>query len=98
MGEQVAGLGGPARVISAEAALRRLRLELGDLGKGLDALPRNPLPVTIELDLPASMRASAQLSPLLARARPIPGIADVDNGGKATAQRGGAASALGLGA
>ena len=96
--EQLAELGAPARVISAEAALRRLRLELGDLGKVLDDLPRNPLPVTIELDLPASMRASAQLSPLLARARAIPGIADVDDGGQATAQLVGVARALRFGA
>src|SRR5260370_25240127 len=98
MGEQVAGLGGPARVISAEAALRRLRLELGDLGKVLDDLPRNPLPVTIQLALAASMRASAQLSPLLARAKAIPGIADVDDGGQATAQLVGVAKALRFGA
>ncbi len=96
--EQLAELGAPARVISAEAALRRLRLELGDLGKVLDDLPRNPLPVTIELDLPASMRASAQLSPLLARAKAIPGIADVDDGGQATAQLVGVARALRFGA
>jgi cell division transport system permease protein len=96
--EQLAELGAPARVISATAALRRLRLELGDLGKVLDDLPRNPLPVTIELDLPAAMRASAQLPRLLALVKEIPGIADVDDGGQAMAQLTGLARSLRFGA
>jgi cell division transport system permease protein len=96
--EQLAELGAPARVISAKAALRRLRLELGDLGKVLEDLPRNPLPVTIELDLPAAMRTSAQLPRLLALVKGIPGIADVDDGGQATAQLIGLARSLRFGA
>jgi len=84
--QQLASLGTPARVVSPEAALRRLRLELGDLGKLLDDLPQNPLPPTIELELPGSMRGSAQLGELSKRAKALPGVAEVDDGGQAVAQ------------
>lgn len=96
--DQLTQLVAPARVISADAALRRLRAELGDLGKVFDDLPRNPLPVTIELDLPLSMRASPQLSRMVALAKAIPGIADIDDGGQATAQLVGLARSLRFGA
>ena len=84
--QQLVGLGTPARVVSPEAALRRLRNELGDLGKLLDDLPQNPLPPTIELELPGSARGSARIDELSRRAKALPGVAEVDDGGQAVAQ------------
>jgi len=84
--QQLVALGTPARVVSPEAALRRLRLELGDLGKLLDDLPQNPLPPTIELELPGSARGSARIDELSRRAKALKGVAEVDDGGQAVAQ------------
>ncbi|MFP2960806.1 cell division protein FtsX, partial [Myxococcus sp. 1LA] len=48
--------GGEVTLVSPDAALSRLRTELGDLGEALAELPENPLPVSLELRVPPERR------------------------------------------
>lgn len=81
--EVEARTGGTARVVSREAALARLADELGDLGKALDGLPENPLPVSLEVVVPPDRRSPDALSASAEALSAIPGVDAVDYGKQA---------------
>jgi cell division transport system permease protein len=71
---------GQVTVVPPDAALTRLRAELGDLGDALAELPENPLPATLELRVPPDQRNPAALQALARQLRALPGVAGVDYG------------------
>jgi cell division transport system permease protein len=81
LAEQIAGQEPGARVAYVERAeaLKRLRVELGDMGDALDGLPDNPLPASIEV-IPTGALPSDGVRELAARLAKIPGVADVEYG------------------
>jgi cell division transport system permease protein len=83
-----------AAVVPPEAALRRLRTELGDLGDVLDDLPKNPLPLTIELRFPSSPRPPEKFRSVADNAKSLPEVAAVDYGQEAVEELAAIASAL----
>jgi len=78
--------GGSAVVVPPHAAMERLRGELGELGDVLNDLPRNPLPYSIQLQLPADRRTPQVLGPIAAEARSIAGVAGAEFGEEAVAR------------
>ncbi|MBI3180896.1 MAG: ABC transporter permease [Myxococcales bacterium] len=78
--------GGGARVVPKEEALRRLSSELGGLGGALEALPVNPLPQSIEVELPAGRRQVGEVRELAEKVRALPMVAAVDYGEEALAR------------
>jgi cell division transport system permease protein len=68
---------GEANYVSPDAALTRLRGDLGEDGAVLDGLARNPLPGSFELTLSASEREPGQLRELAARVAGVPGVTEV---------------------
>ncbi|ABF87980.1 ABC transporter, permease protein [Myxococcus xanthus DK 1622] len=78
--------GGEVTLVSPDAALSRLRTELGDLGEALAELPENPLPVSLELRVPPERRNPDALLALAKALRAAPGVAGVDYG-EAAVQR-----------
>src|SRR5689334_420483 len=81
--EVEARTGGSVRVVSKEAALARLAGELGELGKALDGLPENPLPVSLEVDVPPERRSLGALRESARALAAIPGVDAVDYGEQA---------------
>jgi len=77
---------GSAVVVSPGAAMERLRRELGELGDVLQDLPRNPLPYSIQIQLPAERRTPQELGSIAAEARRMPGVASADFGEEAVAR------------
>jgi cell division transport system permease protein len=65
--------------VDRELALKRLRVELGDLSGALDALARNPLPASIEVTPPPAL-APASLRVLAAQFAQVPGVHEVEYG------------------
>ena len=65
--------------VDRETALGRLRVELGDLSGALEALPRNPLPASLEITPPAALPPAA-LRVLAARLGQLPGVQEVEYG------------------
>jgi len=59
--------GGEPKVVTAEAALARLREELGDSVGVLEGLPTNPLPASVELRPKVNQRSAAALEALATR-------------------------------
>jgi len=75
--------GGKASVIAPAEALKRLERELGDLGSALANLPENPLPTTVELEVPRGQRTGAALQAMAQEIRALPGVEGVDYGHEA---------------
>jgi cell division transport system permease protein len=79
----IARTGGTARVVPKAEALDRLSRALGDLGNVLHDLPENPLPLSVEVNLPPDKRAPAVIRVLASEIRSLPSVAGVDYGEKA---------------
>ena len=75
--------GGRASLVPPQAALERLARELGDLGEALAQLPENPLPPSLELQVPAERRTPGALKSLAEELRGLPGVTGVDYGEEA---------------
>jgi cell division transport system permease protein len=78
--------GGSAVVVSPEAALARLRSELGNVGDVLRDLPSNPLPYSVQLRVAPALRTPEALRALAAEARSMPLIQDADYGEQAVSR------------
>lgn len=89
--------GGSARLVSPDAALARLRQELGDLGDTLAQLPENPLPPSLELQVPEHSRTPGALRTLATELRALPGVSGVDYGEEAVERLSAIARALSYG-
>ncbi|MFT3841375.1 MAG: permease-like cell division protein FtsX [Myxococcaceae bacterium] len=74
---------GVAKTVSPQEALERLEAQLGDQGKGLSSLPRNPLPWSVEVALPPGGRDLATLRSLADRAQKLDFVEQVDFGEQA---------------
>jgi len=70
--------GGSAVVVSPEAALARLRGELGEVGDALRDLPVNPLPYSVQLRVSPALRTPQGLRELASEAKAMPLIQDAD--------------------
>ena len=79
----VAASGGRASLVPPQAALTRLANELGDLGEALTQLPENPLPPSLELEVPSERRTPGALKALAQQLRAMPGVTGVDYGEEA---------------
>jgi cell division transport system permease protein len=79
----VAMSGGRATLVPPQAALERLERELGDLGEALAHLPENPLPPSLELEVPQERRTPGALKALAQQLRTLPGVTGVDYGEEA---------------
>lgn len=79
----VAMSGGKATLVPPQAALSRLEKELGDLGEALSHLPENPLPPSLELEVPQERRTPGALKALAQQLRALPGVTGVDYGEEA---------------
>ncbi|KFA93990.1 cell division protein FtsX [Archangium violaceum] len=79
----VALSGGRANLVPPRAALERLATELGDLGEALAQLPENPLPPSLELEVPQERRTPGALKALAQQLRAMPGVTGVDYGEEA---------------
>ncbi|AKJ06608.1 cell division protein FtsX [Archangium gephyra] len=79
----VALSGGKAYLVPPRAALERLATELGDLGEALAQLPENPLPPSLELEVPPERRTPGALKILAQQLRALPGVTGVDYGEEA---------------
>jgi cell division transport system permease protein len=86
--------GGKATLVSPEVALGRLQRELGDLGEALAQLPENPLPPSLELEVPRERRTPGALKALAHELRALPGVTGVDYGEEAVERLSAIASAL----
>ncbi|MDQ3263236.1 MAG: ABC transporter permease [Myxococcota bacterium] len=86
--------GGTARTVSPQEALERLRSELGEVGDALGALPANPLPASVELEVPAANRGAEQLRTLSDALRAMPSVNAVDYGEEAVERLSAIARAL----
>jgi len=89
--------GGQVTVVPPDAALSRLRTELGDLGDALAELPENPLPASLELRVPPEKRTPGALQALAKELRAEPGVAGVDYGEAAVERLSAIARALRFG-
>ncbi len=92
-----AATGGTVTVVPPEAALERLATELGDLGEALAHLPENPLPPSLELEVPRERRTPGALKALAEELRALPGVTGVDYGEEAVARLSSISRALGYG-
>lgn len=72
--------GGEVTLVTPEAALARLRRDLGEAGDVLANLPKNPLPATIEVRPPVDRRSSAAIAALAGKWKGWPGVASVEYG------------------
>jgi cell division transport system permease protein len=89
---------GEVTLVPPDAALTRLRTELGDLGDALAELPENPLPATLELRVPPDKRNPTALQALAKQLRTQPGVSGVDYGEAAVERLSAIARALRFGA
>ncbi|WP_257459799.1 cell division protein FtsX [Archangium lipolyticum] len=78
-----ASSGGRATLVPPQAALERLSRELGDLGEALAQMPENPLPPSLELEVPQERRTPGALKALAQELRALPGVTGVDYGEEA---------------
>lgn len=88
---------GHAVQVAPDAALARLKQELGDLGPVLEQLHENPLPPSLELQLPEALRAPSRLKTLATQLRALPGVTGVDYGAEAVERLSSLARALRVG-
>ncbi len=86
--------GGKATLVLPEVALERLSRELGDLGEALAQLPENPLPPSVELEVPREKRTPGALKALAQELRALPGVTGVDYGEEAVERLSAISSAL----
>lgn len=78
---EAAGPGATASFVTPDAALSRLRAELGELGEALDSLSENPLPPSIEVRLGrAEGRTVAEVHAAAARIAALGFAEDVEYG------------------
>ncbi|MCP3061861.1 ABC transporter permease [Myxococcus sp. K38C18041901] len=89
---------GQVTLVPPDAALARLRTELGDLGEALSELPENPLPAALELRVPPEQRTPEALQALAKELRGLPGVSGVDYGEQAVERLTAIARALSFGA
>lgn len=75
--------GGTARKVSPAEALGRLASQLGEDGQGLAELDANPLPWSLEVQLPQAGREPAALAELARKTRALPFVTGVDYGEEA---------------
>ncbi len=80
--------GGTVRRVSPAEALGRLATQLGDQGRALVDVGDNPLPWTLEVQLPEAARDVAALEELAARTRAQAFVSGVDYGEEALARLG----------
>jgi cell division transport system permease protein len=92
-----AASGGTVTLVPPEVALARLRRELGDLGEALAHLPENPLPPSLELEVPRERRTPGALRALAWELRELPGVSGVDYGEEAVDRLSAISQALGYG-
>jgi cell division transport system permease protein len=71
---------GSVRYVSAEAALERLRADLGSEAGILDGLARNPLPASLEVEVHADRRDPERVRGLASELATLPGVEDVRYG------------------
>ncbi|HLM46183.1 MAG TPA: ABC transporter permease [Myxococcaceae bacterium] len=93
----VATSGGRATLVPPQAALERLATELGDLGEALSHLPENPLPPSLELEVPPERRTPGALKALAKELRAMPGVTGVDYGEEAVERLSAISKALRVG-
>ncbi len=74
---------GKAHTVAPAEALKRLEQQLGEQGRGLSSLPRNPLPWSVEVSLPPGGRDLPALRALADRARSLDFVEEVDFGEQA---------------
>jgi cell division transport system permease protein len=74
---------GVAKTVSPQQALERLEAQLGDQGKGLSSLARNPLPWSVEVALPPGGRDLPTLRGLAEQAQKLDFVDQVDFGEQA---------------
>jgi len=86
--------GGKATLVLPAVALERLSRELGDLGEALAQLPENPLPPSVELEVPREQRTPGALKALAQELRGLPGVTGVDYGEEAVERLSAISSAL----
>lgn len=84
--------GGKVERVSPDAALARLAASLGELGSALADLPDNPLPASLEVQVPPE--ALGAVPPLVEKMRQLPIVSDVDYGETAVARLSAIAAAL----
>ncbi len=72
--------GGHTQLVSPSEALNRLARELGPSGQSLSGLPENPLPFSIEVQVPAQKHDPASLATLADQIRALPEVDTVDYG------------------
>ncbi len=89
--------GGTPQVVGPELALQRLVTELGELGSALRDLPENPLPASIEVQVPQGARAPAALRAYAEELRRRPEVSAVDYGQEAVERLSALAAGLRLG-
>lgn len=70
----------PVEVVTPDAALTRLGSQLGDYGDVFSELEQNPLPWSLEIDVPESLRTAEALEAIAAKAKADEAIADVEYG------------------
>lgn len=87
---------GTVQRISPAAALGRLAQQLGEHGQALTDLSENPLPWSLELQLPPQARDAKTLHDLAERTRALPFVTGVDYGEAALERLGLVARALRL--
>lgn len=85
-------------LVSPDEALERLRRELGEAGDALEALPDNPLPISIEIAVPPALRTPEQLAQIATQLRAMPQVTAVDYGAEAVSRLTAIARALRYGA
>ncbi|MFL5318123.1 MAG: cell division protein FtsX [Myxococcaceae bacterium] len=96
--EQVkAKVGGAVTLVQPEVAMGRLAVQLGELGAVLKDLPSNPLPRSIEVQVPQDRRTPETLKAIADELRKIAGVTGVDYGEEAVARLSAIAAALRLG-
>lgn len=95
--EVEAAAGVPARVVTPTQALERLGAELGDYGDVFSQLQDNPLPWSLQLEVPETMRTPESLARIAESARARAEVADVEYGQAAVERLSRIAGALKVG-
>lgn len=85
---------GKATLVSPAEALGRLSQSLGSGGQALEGLSKNPLPWSIELNVPPASRDPDSLARLATRVRGLPIVTGVDYGEEALRRLGALAKGL----
>lgn len=73
----------PVRLVTPEMAMSRLAAQLPELGGVLERVSDNPLPASLELDVPGGWREPGRLEQLAVQLRAVEGVTEVDYGEEA---------------